>query len=260
MNTERAYLIRRGATSWTSIIPSLGCVALDADASVAAALRAGLVRQKRAGEAGQWRIDDSLETIYPSEIFTVRINSWTSGLLLRTFYAARSGFLGGYVAVWDEEWMTFWDRIWLGLTGRKRTAFWGRVGTRVTREERQARAERDQYRKNHRDGVDPLKEVVSSLLRDLPSRPADPPVVYLAAARGRIRRGIGVFTTLQRAYAATPANAVIVEVPADGETPLRKARMIRGDFESGWGYASGYAPEHLNNSSRRQYEPHASTS
>lgn len=200
-----------------STVPFFDGVSLDLNVQIAEVRRRGAARLRERGEKARWRVKGGLEfRDYPS-IYEIPVNAMVSFSGLRAIYTPR------------------WDK-------RTDMHFWGPARAAVTDAERQAFTEREQYRESHRDGIDPLKAVVEAEESKLPKQLKNPPVVYLAADYGLVRRRAGVFTTYEQALALAPEKATILEVPADGHTKDREAKLVRGYFKSGWGYASGYAP------------------
>ncbi len=120
---------------------------------------------------------------------------------------------------------------------------WGPLDVPVSDAEVAERRARDTYRTNNMDATDPLRAVVEASKQRLPKPVKNPRLLYLAYDYRLIKREIGVFDSYDKAVEATPRTVPIHEVPADGCTSLGDSRLLRGMFQSGWGYAAGYSPD-----------------
>lgn len=121
-------------------------------------------------------------------------------------------------------------------------AVWGRVGEIDVEAEKKAADERDAYRVAHRDAIDPIKAAIDEEAANLPQLDHDVPLVYFVTDYRQIRREFGIFTTYENALDAAHERATIRAMPADGKTSPLGGKLLRGYFDGGWGYASGYAP------------------
>lgn len=219
---ERAYLMFTWIDPYErfdgSTTPLFEGASIDLTTQITEARRYGLTELHNAGQASLWTASDTLETsALPANIYQAPTNTMVKAAKLKLIYGAR----------WDRE---------------SQTNIWGPMHTKVTQAERNAITTRKSDRISRRDRPDPLQAFVKSEESKLAPRVKNAPLLYIASEYTLWRRKFGVFTSYEKAVETAPETATILEVPADGHTGPQQAKLIRGKFQGGWGYAAGYEP------------------
>ena len=119
---------------------------------------------------------------------------------------------------------------------------WGRLNVPVSDREVAEHHERVAFRAENRDADDPWRAIVAASGKQLPKPVKKARLLYVAFEYKSWKRTLGVFDDYDLAALEAPDTATIVELSANGYSGFNDSKLVRGRFQSGWGYAAGYSP------------------